>query len=477
MEIKFKRMKLLTLIAFLIYPCLVFCQPVKDRLGAAIAALKKDEQFKHALISMYAIDSKTGNVIFDYNAQSGMAPASTQKVITSVSAFELLGKDYRYKTTVGYDGNIVANKIQGDLIISGSGDPTLGSWRWPATSAPKVISSIIETLRQKNIAGVTGNLLADLRNWETQSIPRGWTWEDMGNYYGAGAWALNWHENQYDLILQPGKSVGDAVKIVTTQPGILSTINLNNELSSGPAGSGDNAIIYLSEYGNNGFVRGTVPAGKETFTIKGALPVPYITFLESIAFAAAEKGIKIDGKPKKMEATLLKNLAVSRNIQTLLQIESPSLDSINYWFLKESVNLFGEAFVKSIAFKQKGFAATDSGLAIIRYFWSSKGIDKAALNMMDGSGLSPANRITTNALVTVMQYARDKIWYESFYTALPLMNGIKMKSGYISGVRSYTGFVKSKTGVEYTFAFIVNNFNGNPTTVREKMWRVLDILK
>ena len=118
-------MKLLTLIAFLIYPCLVFCQPVKDRLGAAIAALKKDEQFKHALISMYAIDSKTGNVIFDYNAQSGMAPASTQKVITSVSAFELLGKDYRYKTTVGYDGNIVANKIQGNLIISGSGDPTL----------------------------------------------------------------------------------------------------------------------------------------------------------------------------------------------------------------------------------------------------------------------------------------------------------------------------------------------------------------
>jgi len=470
-------MKFLSLTAFLFVPCMVFCQPIKERLHSAIAAIQKDEQFKHALISIYVVDSKTGNIIFDNNAQLGMAPASSQKVITSVSAFELLGKDYRYKTALGYDGSIVGKKLQGDLIISGSGDPTLGSWRWPATAAQKVHGSIIQTLQQKNITGVTGSLLADLRNWETQSIPRGWTWEDMGNYYGAGAWVLNWQENQYNLILQPGKVALDAVKILKTQPDILGTTNLHNELTTGPAGSGDNAIIYLSEYGNNGYVRGTVPAGKETFIIKGAMPVPSFTFLESIKTAAAENGINIEGKQGKIESVQHKNTAAGRNIHPLLQIESPSLDSINYWFLRESVNLFGEAFVKSIALQQKGFAATDSGLAIIRYFWSSRGIDKSALNIKDGSGLSPANRITTNALVTVLQYARDKNWYGSFYNALPLMNGIKMKSGYINGVRSYTGYIKSKTGAEYTFAFIVNNFDGSSSGVREKMWRVLDILK
>lgn len=57
------------------------------------------------------------------------------------------------------------------------------------------------------------------------------------------------------------------------------------------------------------------------------------------------------------------------------------------------------------------------------------------------------------------------------------MNGIKMKDGYISGVRSYTGYVKSKSGTDYTFAFIVNNFDGSPATVREKIWKVLDELK
>jgi D-alanyl-D-alanine carboxypeptidase/D-alanyl-D-alanine-endopeptidase (penicillin-binding protein 4) len=76
-----------------------------------------------------------------------------------------------------------------------------------------------------------------------------------------------------------------------------------------------------------------------------------------------------------------------------------------------------------------------------------------------------------------MQYAKKQNWFSSFYTALPEMNGIKMKDGYISGVRSYTGYLKSKSGTEYTFAFIVNNFDGSPSAAREKMWRILNILK
>ena len=97
--------------------------------------------------------------------------------------------------------------------------------------------------------------------------------------------------------------------------------------------------------------------------------------------------------------------------------------------------------------------------------------------MIDGSGLSPANRVTANALVTVMQYAQKQSWYPSFYNALPEQNGIKMKSGYIGGVRSYTGYIKSRSGTEYTFSFIINNYDGNPGAVREKMWKLMDILK
>ena len=161
----------------------------------------------------------------------------------------------------------------------------------------------------------------------------------------------------------------------------------------------------------------------------------------------------------------------------LLTLVSPSLDSINYWFLQKSVNLYGEAFVKTIAYEKTGFGSTDTGISIIKNFWQERGIEKSALNIIDGSGLSPANRVTTHALVTVMQYAKKQNWYSSFYNALPDQNGMRMKSGSIGGVRSYTGYIKSKSAAEYTFAFIINNYDGNPGAVREKMWKLLDILK
>jgi D-alanyl-D-alanine carboxypeptidase/D-alanyl-D-alanine-endopeptidase (penicillin-binding protein 4) len=150
---------------------------------------------------------------------------------------------------------------------------------------------------------------------------------------------------------------------------------------------------------------------------------------------------------------------------------------MNYWLLKKSVNLFGEAFVKTIALSKKGSNTTGDGIKIIQDFWRKKGLEPSAINIIDGSGLSPANRVTTYALVTAMQYARQQKWFASFYRALPEANGIKMKDGYINGVRSYTGYTTGKSGSGYTFAFIVNNFDGNAGTVREKIWQLLDLMK
>jgi D-alanyl-D-alanine carboxypeptidase/D-alanyl-D-alanine-endopeptidase (penicillin-binding protein 4) len=79
------------------------------------------------------INAKKGEVVFDKNSQVGLAPASTQKIITAATAFELLGKDYRYKTELGHDGKIEKEVLRGNLYIVGSGDPTLGSWRFATT--------------------------------------------------------------------------------------------------------------------------------------------------------------------------------------------------------------------------------------------------------------------------------------------------------------------------------------------------------
>ena len=156
---------------------------------------------------------------------------------------------------------------------------------------------------------------------------------------------------------------------------------------------------------------------------------------------------------------------------------SPDLDSIVYWFLKKSINLYGEALIKTLGYQFTNIGATDSGVNVIKNFWNKKGIEPSAMNIIDGSGLSPANRVTASTLVSVMQYAKKQTWFPSFYNALPEINGIKMKSGSIGGVVSYTGFIKNKKGADYTFAFIVNNFDGNANDVRKKMWALLDLLK
>ena len=462
------RLIVITVLNFICY--ITLAQNIDVKLSTALKQMEKDAQFKHAIISLYVVDSKTGKIVFDKNSQMGLAPASCLKVVTSAAALELLGKDYRYKTEVGYEGKVENDTLKGDLIITGYGDPTLGSFRWDATGMESVMNNIMNELTANEIKVLGGNLVIDETKWETQATPRGWTWEDIGNYYGAGARALNWNENQYDLILKPGKRENDPVEILGTNPE-LQFATLTSELKTGKAGSGDNSIIYLPEDGVNGFVRGTVPADEDNFKVSGSMPDVSLSFMNSISTSLRTRGIIRAGIGK---AQIGK---VFTSINKLTGIISPSLDSINYWFLQKSVNLYGEAFVKTISYEKTGFGATDTGLNIIKDFWSKNGIEKSALNIKDGSGLSPANRVTTNSLVAVMQYAKKQNWYSSFYNALPEQNGIKMKSGYIGGVRSYTGYIKSKTGNEYTFSFIINNFDGSPGAVREKMWKLLDILK
>ena len=470
-------MRTVYLIFSLLISTISFGQSITVRLDAAMKKMQADEQFKHAMISLYVVDSKTGKPVFDKNSQVGLAPASSLKVVTSAAAFELLKKEYRYKTDLGYDGEIAVDKLNGNLFITASGDPTLGSWRWENTKMDTVLQKIITILKEKNITQITGDLIIDESKWETQATPGGWTWDDIGNYYGAGARGLNWHENQYDLILKPGKNTGDPVEVVGTAPELQVPV-LINELRTGKPGSGDNSVIYLPEDGVTAYVRGTVqsPPGK-TITVSGSMPNASVSFTKAITDLLQKNNTSLSGRSKISAYYFINKEKMPVAAKTLFSFYSPTLDSINYFFLQRSVNLYGEALVKTIAYEKTNFGSTDTGINIIKDFWEKRGIERSALKMIDGSGLSPANRVTANALVTVMQYAGQQDWYASFMHALPLQNGIKMKSGSIGGVRSYTGYVKSKTGAEYTFAFIINNFDGNAAAVREKMWKLLDILK
>lgn len=446
-----------------------FAQAITQKLQQAYRQFEADSQLKHAISSLYVVDAATGKVVFDKNSQIGLAPASTQKVIISVTAFELLGKEYKYKTELNYDGQIEERILKGNLFVIGSGDPTLGSWRWKETNPETTLQKWGEALERKGIVKINGVVLTNTASFSYQAIPDGWIWQDIGNYYGAGAYPLNWKENQFDLKLKSGDSIGSSVEVLKDGE----ETDYVNELKAAARGTGDNAYVY---YDNS--IKGTIPLGEKGFSISAANFDPVSSLLLDVHFALQARNISAevrhDSYARENMQGAISDLSKLKNIYTHY---SPSLDSIIYWFNKKSINLYGEALVKTFAYEKQGFGSTDSGVAILQKFWQGKGISKHELNMADGSGLSPLNRVTTHAQVEILKYAKSKDWYHYFYNSLPDYNGMKMKSGTISGVKGFCGYHKAKDGKEYIFSFLVNNYNGSASSLVSKMYRVLDILK
>ena len=451
-------------------------QPTGAQLKKSWLQFKRDSLLRHAISSVEIRDAKSGKLIFSDNEQIGLAPASCQKIFTSIAAFEMLGPAYHYFTRIGLDGKIDSGTLRGNLFIIGSGDPSLGSWRWAETRDEVVINKIIMAIVKQGIKRIDGEIYIDDSKFSFQPVPGGWIWEDIGNYYGAGSWGLNWHENQYDLILNSGLAIDEPVKIAGWEPKIPLRVFLN-EIRSGEKNSGDNGYIYLPPYSQIGFAQGTIPAGSNQFTISGAMPYAPQQFARELQQALDQNHIRVRKGISTWVDRLSGNKVMPREFTEILSISSPSFDSLNYWFLRKSINLYGEVLVKTFAAEKFGIGDTEKGIELLKEFWKAKGIDESSLQILDGSGLSPQNRVTVSSLVRALRFARAKSWFNSFYLALPEINGMKMKSGSIVGARSYAGYQKGRNNNEYIFAIIVNNYGGDGSLVVKKIWHFLDLLK
>ncbi len=455
-------------IGLLIYSLSLQAQSTKEKIRMAALQFMNDPQMKHGIAGIEVVNSITGEKIFELNAETGLAPASCQKTITAATILDLLGSSYRYQTGIAVSGAIKNGILEGDILINGSADPSMGSWRYDSTKENRQLEKIRQLLLDAGIRKIKGKIFSVQGEWEKETLPGGWIWDDIGNYYGAGIASLNWHENQYDLKLRSGKQTGDPVSIVSMQPKPFG-IELESRLFSAAKGSGDNAYIYLPPNAEKGYVQGTIPVEEDAFTISGSFPDPAKQFLLTVKEYLSQNGIMSEGI-----GVINERPSASQVLGTIF---SPGLDSLNHWFLRKSINLYGEAFLKTIGKEQTGSGSTDSGLAVVKRFWQERGIERSALHMIDGSGLSPQNRVTADALVQVLQYARTRPWFSTYYEALPVFNNMKLKSGTVGGAKSFAGYNTAKDGTSYTVAIIVNNYNGPATEIVKKMYKLLDELK
>ncbi len=442
-------------------------QTVSQKLQKAFIQFEGDSQLKHAISSLYVIDAKTGQVVLDENSQVGLAPASTQKIITSVTAFELLGNDYRYKTEFG---RCTGPEKELGLWIGPSGDPTFGSWRWESTKEKNILDVVINEIKKIGDLKNYKSLIINTTGWNGEQIPDGWIWQDIGNYYGAAPGIINWKENQYDITLRSGYEVGGKVDIISSG-GYL------NELKAAAKGTGDNAYAYLPQGAGPTLIVGTIPIAESSFNISASNPYVIEEFLNDFGYFIFKKGIKGKHLNAIGAYDMSSRLIKGEKFRIISTHYSPSLDSIIYWFLKKSINLYGEALLKTFAYEKKGFGSTDSGVAIVKKFWKDKGLDENELNIYDGSGLSPLNRVTTHAQVEILKYAKTRDWFPYFLKSLPDYNGMTMKSGTISDVKGFCGYHKAKDGKEYIFSFLVNNYSGKTSGMVGKMYKMLDELK
>jgi D-alanyl-D-alanine carboxypeptidase/D-alanyl-D-alanine-endopeptidase (penicillin-binding protein 4) len=470
------KVRLLLLISFLFLGELTNAQALQTKLRVAFERLQRDSQCKYASVSLTVLDAKTGETVFTANPDMGLATASTLKTITSITAFNILGKDFQYQTQFGYTGTIGADgTLTGDVIIKGSGDPTLGSWRYTGHKENDILSRMVAAMQQAGIKKVNGRIIGDDSIFGSQSIPNGWIWMDLGNYYGAGTSGLVWRENQFDIKFRTGP-VDSPISILRTVPA-MPYLTFKSELVNSPAGTGDDAYAYLP-LGDKQliYLRGTYAEDQTKRSISVSVPDPAFDAAFRLTDTLQHLGITVSGEPESTNTLTSKGQQVPQISQNLTTILSPTLSKIVYWLNQRSINLYAEQLLKTIAWKLGRTPTTDNGVEAVQDFWKARGIDPRSLNIVDGSGLSPGTRVTTHTLATILRSARTADWFPDFYESLPVYNNMKMKSGSILGVLTYAGY-QNHNGRELCFSIMVNNYNGSSRAVKEKMFRVLDELK
>lgn len=420
-----------------------------------------------------------------YRMDTGLVPASVMKVFTTATANELLGPDYRFVTELQTTGTLGDDGVlSGDVVIRGGGDPTLAATELNPTCA-KWHAALLEA----GVKSVEGSVIGDASIFGTVLTPDTWQWNDLGNYYGAGASGLTVFQNLFYATFRT-PSVGAPAPFSGTEPE-LPGHEFFNEMRVGASGSGDNGYIYGDAYGRLLTFRGTVPAGSGSFTIKGALPDPAYFCARTCSEYLVAHGLPVSGEPTtdRLLGAAGKEIGARKKI---LEQSSAPLSEILVTTNHKSDNLKAECLHRMIGVKVSGAGSTESAADAVRDHWEGKGIDMTGFYMGDGCGLSRANTVTPRQLALMLQAASKSPHFESFRASLPVAGRsgtlksigggsaaegrIRAKSGTMDRIRNYAGYVEARSGKRYAFAFFVTHYTTDLASVKSKIVRVWNVM-
>lgn len=456
--------------------------------AAALFELTTDPVLLNSKISILAIDIKTGDTLLKWNPKKSFATASTTKLFTTALAYELLGPSYQFQTGVYADAPILKGTLTGNLWVKGGGDVTLGSKFFNADGLElDVLNRWADSLIAMGLHEVKGNIIIDGSDFGYNGAPLGWSAADLGNYYGAFPAGINWYDNILKYYFATGKP-GTKAKLIATYPK-QSQLYFNSRIVSARI-KGDHSNVYGYPYDYSRSASGRLPAYKSSYMVKGSIPDPELNFAEVFRNVLVSKGILLTGEVKTMRLAKLKRPDYDM-ITLLLSEKGRNVDEIATWTNERSVNFFAEGLLNGVGYKITGDGTNASALNVEHTYWGSK-IDTSGLRIFDGSGLSRENKISASHFCELLKYMYHSPNFNLYFASLPtagvsgtirdLCNDqmgegkICAKSGSMTGIKSYAGYIHSLSGRDFVFAVTVNGFTCATSHVVSKMEKILNSL-
>ena len=415
--------------------------------------------------------------LFEMQPGALLVPASVAKLAVVATAAEAVGWNYQFETTLRVTGPIREGVLTGDLLIVGSGDPTIGG------RAGEDLSGWLAAVQAAGIRRIDGRIIGDDDAIEEPRPQLAWAWDDLGYPAGALFGALNYAENRLTVTVTPGTAPGAATTL-GVEPQAMSR-SLATIAVTGSAGSLQQ--IWPEQRPGDPFltIAGSIPAGAPAVRLNVAVGNPTFWFASVLRNRLQAQGVDVTGDPWDIDD--VRPSPDRERAEVIFTHRSKPLREIVQPLLKESINLYAEAVMRLNAMPGQ-VLTNDAALEGFGRRMAAWNVPAAAQQLVDGSGLSRRGTIAAETVFAVLQHMHDPSGSSPFVTALPLAGvdgtlsermkstpaagNVRAKTGTMSNIRSMAGYVKTRDGETLAFVAIVNNFEGAGASANQALDRI-----
>jgi D-alanyl-D-alanine carboxypeptidase/D-alanyl-D-alanine-endopeptidase (penicillin-binding protein 4) len=446
-------------------------------LAARIDAFISQPRFAHADIGISVVSLDTGKTLYGHDADKLFVPASNAKLYTAALAFSTLG-DAQIGTTLYATTALQPDgTLDGDLILYGGGDPSLGD---PQVS-PDWADRLAQALADQGVRHVRGDLIADATYFAGPIIGNGWEADDLQADYGASASALTVQENVARVQATHTNGHCCGVSVQPDDAG-LRVVNLTHDEADGR----DTFVLYRPPGSEIMYASGALPAGVQSRTFPVSVPDPALFAGNLLRDALARRGIALDGRVRALywpQATW--EMVHDAGMRAVGRIPAPPLPGLIRHMLKDSDNLYAQMLLEQVGVRtaysgtcadraEPPLTSDDWGLCAMRALLVHIGIPGDSVTFEEGSGLSRKDLVTPAATTMLLAWAAKQPFAGAFETALPVAGvdgtlehrfvgtnaagNLRGKTGTLTHVYALSGYVIDAHGEHLAFSLMLNHY-------------------